>query len=248
MSNLIDTNVPIVGQEKRRTAKVKVLVCSHDVIPATFAADLTSLVMFTTAALPQDGGTQFGSTFRIGTYIHTARQQELLLAIEEEVDFLLWLDSDMRFPRDLLTRLLQHKLPLVGINYSTRRLPPDYVAIKKLTTALDEPSVRLATLPESTGVEEVDAIGFGAFLMRMDVMRNMPPVSQQQWFGHEYMPEREQWVGEDVLFCRLLREKGHRIFVDHDLTKECAHTGFYDFTVGDVWAYAEAVAEEKRKG
>ena len=236
--------IPVIGSAEPKVKRLKVVVPSHDTVPALFAADLAQMMTFTTSVLPSDGGTLLGLNFTIGTYIHRARQEILFQAIEEDVDYLLWLDSDMRFPEDLFVRLLQHRTQVVGINYSMRRVPPEFVAIKHLSTGLEDPSQRLITAPDSTGLEEVDAVGFGAVLMRMDAINGLPSPREQQWFGHEYVPERMDWIGEDVLFCKLLRESGVKLYVDHDLSKECLHVGQYEYGVQDVWAY-QAGLEEK---
>jgi hypothetical protein len=36
--------------------------------------------------------------------------------------------------------------------------------------------------------------------------------------------------GEDIYFCRKARKAGHKIYLDHDLSKEIAHIGQYEFT------------------
>jgi hypothetical protein len=41
---------------------------------------------------------------------------------------------------------------------------------------------------------------------------------------------------EDVFFCRKAREAGFDIVIDHDLSKQCAHLGDWEFTcaMGDI--------------
>ena len=216
-------NTPAEGE--RRT--LDVLVVSHDQAPVTFAYDLANMMAYTTLGLPE--GIDLGLHLMKGTYVHSARQKLLGAMKENGSSYVLWLDSDMRFPRDTFIRLINHRVPMVGINYSTRGVPPSYVAIKKIGLEADEQSERLATTSQSTGLEEVEAVGFGACLIRGDVLASLPPVDERPWFEMTWRKDKLQWIGEDVAFCSLVRELGHRIFVDHDLSKECAHTGQWEY-------------------
>jgi hypothetical protein len=216
--------------------KINIVVPTHDQVPAMFAYDLAQLVAYTVAVMPED--TAIGVTFLPGTYIHTARQELMQHCLANGDDYVLWLDSDMRFPKETFAHLIQHKVPIVGINYAKRRLPPDTVAIKTLglVGSGDKPE-RLYPDPEETGLVEVDAVGFGVLLMRMDDFRDIPPLSEGAWFDQRYIPETDQWIGEDVSFCIMLREKmGMKILVDQDLSYACAHIGQFEYTLGHVEA------------
>lgn len=206
--------------------KIAVAMPSHDSVPFYFAYDLASLASYTVAALPED--TQFGLTGVSGTYVHSARQELLESLLADGVDYVLWVDSDMRFPKDALVRLLMHREPIVGINYAKRTVPTSFVGIKRVGWGADEASERLVTDENSTGLEEVEALGFGLLLMRTDALRGLPQ-DGHPWFWFEWMPEKRQQVGEDVYFCRLLRESGQKILVDHDLSKECSHIGQFEY-------------------
>lgn len=206
----------------RPPLRLLVAVPSHDLAPVLWAFDLAKLMAWTGAVLrPEDS---LGINLCSGTYIHSARQDLALAAIQQEATHVLWLDSDMSFPRDTLLRLLAHGKHMVGANYCSRTVPPRFVAIKKMGLDPGVRSERLPTLGESTGLEEVDAIGFGAVLMTTELLfaavEDGPPL-----FGNEWIPGKNQWMGEDVFFCRKVRALGFHIWVDHDLSKECGHYG-----------------------
>jgi len=211
--------------------KIAVAVPAHDQVDALFAYDLAQMMSLTAGVLPE--GVNLGMYFVTGTYIHKARTELLEAVIEDGASHVLWLDSDMRFPRDTLIRLLQHQQPVVGVNYSKRRIPAEYVAIKHVPDPDDpeDEGIICHTTAESTGLEEVDALGFGAVLMELDQLRGaLPDPKIEPWFWYEALPNGMQ-MGEDVYFCtRMLRERlGMRIFVDHDLSWQCAHIGRFEF-------------------
>jgi len=82
---------------------------------------------------------------------------------------------------------------------------------------------RIATRPDSSGLEAVDSVGLAVMLMRTDVVADLA----RPWFRHDY--EAGADVGEDVSFCRRLRLAGHEILIDHDLSKEIGHIGAYTY-------------------
>lgn len=222
--------------------KIMVAVPTHVHVPALFAADLANLFAFTIARFPE--GTELGLVMRVGTYVHSARNELIREALRQEVDYVLWLDSDMRFPPDTLLRLLSHRIPgIVGANYSTKDFPGRFVAIKEVTKP-GFPGKMCKTLDDAEGIEEVEALGFGVCLLDMKSVQWLDPEEQ------DFHPFFFQWVegmgtqyGEDVLFCNSLREHGGRIFVDHDLSKVCAHIGDYEYTTSHA-----ALSEELKDG
>lgn len=217
--------------------RITIAVPSHDNVPFLFAYDLAALAMTTAANLPE--GVQMGIQGVSGTYIHKARQELVDEVLKHEADYILFLDADMRFPPDALIRLFNHNVPIVGINYAKRGFPSEFVALKRVGIGVE--GERLRTTEDSTGLEDVEAVGGGCLLIRTDVLADLPDPIEQPWFQNEYLGNG-QWMGEDVYFCRLLREAGHRIFVDHDLSKDCSHIGQYEYDFSAPLASEEAFA------
>lgn len=224
--------------------KLAIVMPSHENVPVFFAYDLALLVRDTSMAIEarvrqaQEAGEDFQAFFGIellqGTYVHSARQELIDRLIADGVTHALWLDTDMRFPPDSLLRLINHDLPMVGINYAKRRVPPDFVAIKTVGWNEGEASRKLVTDENSTGLEEVEAIGFGMVLMQTSALANMPDPKQEPWFWFKWMADKNQQVGEDVWFCKLFRDSGQPIYVDHDLSKECGHIGQFTYKLDHV--------------
>lgn len=210
--------------------KIMVAVPTHTKLPALFAADLANLFAFTVARFPE--GTELGLVMRVGTYVHSARNELLREALQQGVDYVLWLDSDMRFPPDTLLRLISHRTPgLVGANYSTKDFPGRFVAIKEVTKP-GVPGKLCETHEGSEGLEEVEALGFGVCLLDMEHVREWVDADDPDAhpFFFEWVEGMGTQYGEDVVFCNSLREHGGRIFVDHDLSKVVRHIGDYEYS------------------
>lgn len=221
------------NKDQRRIA---IALPTHDMVPSSFAFALANMVAFTTAKF--NHGEELGINMISGTYVHSARQKLLTMLLLQGVTDVLWLDTDMTFPRDSLLRLLNHRKDVVGINYAKREAPPEYVAIKTVDFEKGN-SVKLATTDASTGLETVDAMGFGMVLMRTEKLLDLPDPREKPWFFFEWLPGGRQ-VGEDVYFCRILREQlGMELHVDHDLSKECRHIGQFPYALHHVGLEAD---------
>jgi hypothetical protein len=174
----------------------------------------------------------------VGTYVHQARQELANDAVEEGCHYVLWLDSDHTFPKDSLIRLLAHDKPIVGINYAARKIPTRYVGVKRTRFEHGDDAALCRTGPEDTGLEEVEALGFGMLLMKAAVLDSLP--KNKPWFWFKYDEETgKPLMGEDIWFCEMARKAGWQIHVDHDLSKECTHEGVLGYRLQHVWAQEE---------
>lgn len=218
--------------------KPKIRVCvaipSGDHVAAGFMYDIASL---TGATMASRRDIDLRLSHVQGTLVHTARRNLVKMAMKGDCTHILFLDSDMRFPRSTLLRLLSHNVPIVGANYVTRRDPPRPVSF--LTDENDRD--RVFTELDSTGLQEVDSTGFGIMLLDMDVFRNLP----EPWFSFEWRTP-QYMIGEDVYFCRKARaELGIPTLIDHDLSKEVKHVGMREYTMTDALVARDLDAEEE---
>lgn len=229
----------VVDIEEGRTRGPRIAVCipTHDQVSAYTMYDLSGMLMQTGATAVADGTIDAIGLYMVpGTYVHRAREQLAEAALKADADYILWVDADMRFPRDALMRLLAHNKDVVGINYSKRGLPAEFVASKHIDWEKDEESEKLVTASDSTGLEEVDAMGMGLVLMRTHVFNQI--ADERPWFWYEMKDYGH--VGEDVYFCKLLQDAGVDLWVDQDLSKDCTHIGSFEY----LTAHAEDAMDE----
>jgi len=157
-----------------------------------------------------------------GSVIAEQRLGLARMALQDGADWTVWFDSDMRFPKDTIERLLAHQKPIVAANYPTRRMP----AIEPTAFVDDETQDRVYTLKESTGLQPVAAVGFGVMAVHRSVFEAM----ELPWFDTPWDKEAMKYdCGEDVYFCRKARAAGFEVLIDHDLSKEVAHVGQMEF-------------------
>jgi hypothetical protein len=200
-------------------AHVAICVPARDMVSAGFAFDLARLV----GAADCD----VSLLTSMGTLIVNQRTDLAKDAIKMGASHILYLDSDMRFPKDTLARLLAHDQGIVAANYATRKFP-----IQPVTFATDTDNTRVYTNPESTGLESVAAAGMGVMLVKTEVFDKIG----LPYFMIGYSPKNQDYTGEDIFFCRKARQAGFEVFIDHDLSKEIKHTGSLDFQHDHIWA------------
>jgi hypothetical protein len=210
--------------------KIAICIPSRGAMDYRFTYDLVQLVMYTQNTIVDAGQADFGVLFRADTYIHRNRESLAEMALRKNATHLLWLDDDMRFPPDLLVRLLAHQKPIVGVNYVTRGVEAEPVAI----TQIAPPGAKLQTPPDATGLAPVEALGFGAVLIESAVFT----ATTRPWFESCY--KGTQHYGEDVDFCMKARAAGYEVLVDQDLSKQIAHLGSFEYRMEHAWAVQEA--------
>jgi hypothetical protein len=163
-----------------------------------------------------------------GTLIQNQRADLCLEAMGEGCSHVLFIDSDMTFPQDMVQRLLAHDKDIVATNCARRRMPTGPTAQKTLPDGSRE---LIYTMPESTGLEEVESIGMGVMLIKRKVFESLT----EPWFETPWRTDKRGYIGEDVFFCRKAAAAGFKIYIDHDVSKEIGHIGTFEFKHDHTW-------------
>lgn len=152
--------------------------------------------------------------FENGSILPEQRNRLVQSAKVDECTEILWLDSDMVFPPDVYDKLSKRKRDVVACNYSTRHWPFRSVAFTS-------DSNLEARLTKRKGLHEVASVGMGAMLTNMKVFDTI----HMPYFSFRFDRKIEQYIGEDIEFCRTARDYDFKIYVDADLSEKCAHLG-----------------------
>jgi cellulose synthase/poly-beta-1,6-N-acetylglucosamine synthase-like glycosyltransferase len=164
-----------------------------------------------------------------GTLIFDQRNSLVRTAVEEKCDYILFIDADMRFPKTTLERLLAHKKDIIGVNATTRMMPPKPTA-RNIQINEDGSVDWLEVLSnKEKGIGKVDAIGCGVMLIKTSCLKNIP----QPYFYFEQLL-KGKLLGEDIYFCIKAKDAGIDTWVDHDLSMEIGHVGSYTYGWDDI--------------
>jgi hypothetical protein len=164
-----------------------------------------------------------------GTLIFDQRNSLVRTAVIEKCDYILFIDADMRFPKTTLERLLAHNKDIIGVNATTRMMPPSPTA-KNIQINEDGSVDWLAIYSnKEKGISKVDAIGCGVMLIKTSCLKNIP----QPYFYFEQLL-KGKLLGEDIYFCIKAKDAGIDTWVDHDLSMEIGHVGSYTYGWDDI--------------
>lgn len=136
--------------------------------------------------------------------IENMRNELVTDALITRCTHIIMMDSDQVYHPKTITRLLSHRLPIVGCLVYRRHPPFDPLMLRGTTS-----HYKTVTEWEPDSLVEVDATGTGCILFEMDVFRSI----SYPWFRFRVGPYGAP-IGEDFGFCHDLREKGFKIYVD----------------------------------
>lgn len=146
-------------------------------------------------------------------------------AIENEYDYILWIDSDMAIPKDTLKRLLEAEKDIVSGVYTYKLLGgTNAVAKRFIPSEVDTyEDIPLTDIQAHEGLIEIDGVGFGIVLTKVSIFDKIP----DPWFV------LTKNMGEDIDFCRKAQNAGFRIYLDPKVL--AGHIGkiLYNIKEGD---------------
>lgn len=176
-------------------------------IVAVCCAELARFSSFSEclANLEKPPGTEV--LYRTGMNVALNRKSIASYAVDNDYEWVWFVDDDMLFEPFHLMRLLDHNLPVVASLYMNRNPPFYAMAFNDMKVLQDgKPAWRAVSLkgaPE-TGLADVVAAGTGGLLVRTEVLRAIP---YGTWFDHEEGTE-------DLPFCWRVTTAGYKIYLD----------------------------------
>jgi glycosyltransferase involved in cell wall biosynthesis len=206
--------------------KIVLAVPSGTMVHASFAMCFGAMCKST----PKEHGLAFLNVK--SSNIALSRNRAVAQAQEDGADYMLFLDSDMSFPPDALTRLMramqEKEAAIVGCTYVMRQ-PPFRNLAYGLPNEAGEQTVK--------GVVEVARLPTGLMLIDLKIFLKL----KQPYFRFPFQEEDlEKGVepslgGEDYYFCDSVVAAGGHIWMDTDLSYEITHWG----EMGVQWANNE---------
>jgi len=208
--------------EKPRDLKILICVPSHGDCKTGFLhSAVRAAIHF--SSLAYDGKKEVDITIVKGSLLPQVRAMLVARAYDYNATHILWVDTDMKFPPDTITRLLNHNVAVVAANYPRKNLEARPTAYADG----DDYVGPVWTGENSTGLQEVAVAGFGVMLTDMRVFDAL----ELPFFAIlPQPPDNVKHVGEDVYFCRKLHDAGIPVHIDHDLSKQVGHIGEFEYT------------------
>lgn len=143
------------------------------------------------------------------TILEVGRHRLVLTAMGYKADYILWVDSDMVFSYETLTKLIDSGKEIIGLQALMRSFP-------YASNTYDEENKQVL-YPE--GIQEVKYIGTGMLLVKTEVFEKIG----RPYFKTTYVDGN--WQGEDLNFCDRARAAGYKIYCHGPLSKNLYHLG-----------------------
>lgn len=185
---------------------MKTLICSPcmDKVDTEFMTSLLSM--------KRVGESKF--TVVRSSLVYDARNLLASHALQEGYDRILWIDSDMLIPPDMMEVLsadLDEGREYVSGIYFTRKSPVTPVIFNKLVYELNEKNFehdlqKFEDYPRNQ-IFPIVASGFGCVMMTTDLIRKVA-----NKFGYPFTPL--MGLGEDIAFCWRVNQLGVPMYCD----------------------------------
>ena len=152
-----------------------------------------------------------------GSMLVQSRHNLTVAALKDKCTHLLFLDSDMTFPKDTAIRLLLRDKEIIGVNATTRSYPVMHIAHDLQGKRIDS--------GKKFGVQKVQHVGMAVMMLSAGIFQKLlPPLYMMEW-----IPDTGSYCGEDVYFCAKAQAAGYDVWIDHDLSKQVGHLGAQHF-------------------
>ncbi len=159
-----------------------------------------------------------------GSILPQLRQKMVQDTMEMGASHMLFIDSDQTFEPDILHRMLARNKPIVACNVATKSFP-------SYPTARLKGHQLVYTTPTSPECKPVWRVGCGIMLVESWVFTRL----EKPWFNLTWLPEADDFQGEDWYFCKKAEEAGIEIYVDHRASIGVGHVGEHVYTHKTVW-------------
>ncbi len=190
-----------------------------------FVGDLIRNIVISSSFLAKEGyAVAYADT--VGLQRHSARNDlvaEFLKLSKDPNDCILFLDSDMTFPKGFIEQLIRHNRPVVG-GFYVKRLNPGYPLVLDFSHMSDddEPMFVPNLSLEQPFLVKCHATGMGCCLIHKKVFMHL----KYPYFSHN--PPFHN-ASEEMSFFWQLYNKGIPVFVDTGIDCGHAYITYYGF-------------------
>lgn len=155
------------------------------------------------------------------TGVRTDRNRNMLLeqAYKTNFDYILWLDADMTYPKDIIIKYLEAKeivnWQIIGSLYFKRKPPFDPVAYFEKGSKEGKYHALHPESIKNTDIMKVLALGYGGMMVSRQAYDAM---DEDKWtrYGHNFyhpQPHDNEYQTHDILFCEKAREHGIDVYL-----------------------------------
>lgn len=192
------------NKPKQKEVKVTIASPAEDIMHVSTAQAIASLCIYSPQIVD--------FLVHKGCDVVGARTNLVKRAIEKGSTHILFIDTDMYFPVDVLEKMLALDKPIVAGEYYKRKFPRELVSMPLEGTERSE-----------TEPYKAAWAGTGLMLIDLSIFEKLPV----PWFNFGRNSEGSLTLGEDVWFCRTAQDAGYDVWIIPTL--DVKHIGEYAF-------------------
>jgi 2-polyprenyl-3-methyl-5-hydroxy-6-metoxy-1,4-benzoquinol methylase len=192
--------------------KIGICVPLYNVVPASFFVNFINRLH----ELYDQNKYNVQIYMRASTIVDKARNDLVKMALNDNCDYVFFIDSDTLIPKGAIDSLLNMNVDIASGLYFTKQKP--YLPVARVKEG--EMHFFLEDF-EFNQIMEVQGVGMGCCLIKMDVFRKMEyPYFKLEWRKHDGI---EYQIAEDLYFCDEAIKAGYKIHLNTGVV--CEHFG-----------------------
>lgn len=161
-----------------------------------------------------------------GYSVHQARNIAVQYAIDNNFEYVFWVDADVILPKDILCGLVSDEKDII-CGYYLKKIDQQRICELFGTNPVDPEGKSLSNileqdLPPTSGVYGIKACGFGCTLVKTEVFKKFLEHYKED-LCFDYLFKKNEMCSEDILFCKKCEDIGISTFVD--TRYKCGHVG-----------------------
>jgi len=185
----------------------------------------TVTTLFSLSATPD---TRISLAVRLGSVIADKRNLICKDAIKRGDDYVFFVDSDVQFPPDTLTRLLKLDKDVVGALYF-RTFHPYEPNITEKVQVDGKTKLQVPLTWDRERPFKCWSIGTGTMLIKTSVLKALQEKLNSEWFKFDRIDGIP--AGEDVFFCNEAGKAGFEVWCDPRI--KTYHWDNYGFSIDE---------------
>ena len=218
---------------EKKTTKIGICIPLYNVVPASFFVNFINRIH----ELYSQNKYDVQIYMRASTIVDKARNDLVDMALKDNCDYIMFIDSDTLIPNGAVDSLLDMNVDIASGLYFSKGKP--YLPVARVKEGdmhfyLDD--------FEFNDIMEVAGVGMGCCLIKTSVFKDMKfPYFKLEWRHKEGI---DYQIAEDLYFCEEAIKKGHKVHLNTGVV--CQHFGV-EVDASHFIPYKNALKKDKEE-
>ena len=182
------------------------IINNRNDVPMYFCQNLFELIEYTKFNKMKVAVRSFSSV-----EVQQMRNLACIFSIKNNFDYIFMLDTDMKYPKDSIVKLIKHDKEIVVGSATQRKYPFYPTQYKKLGIEnFKSKSNRIFISKENKKLIKIEFSGVVGALIKTKILKRLT----LPYFKVGYKSNGIDVIGSDIYFCKKLKEKKIKMYLD----------------------------------